>query len=147
MREDPASGSDVSASSQSEDEADSHSECQLEQVLNGTLNAVTTDNDGMGLCMGKVYRHKGRSEGAARHRAGISPLPKRLHDVISKSQDSELWESYTTITGANRKTIECFGVAEIDLNIEGQAFKHDFYVCANVVTVLLSRQFMKDMKI
>ena len=137
----------MSASSQSEDEADSHSECQLEQVLNGTLNAVTTDNDGMGVCMGEVYRHKGRSEGAARHRAGISPLPKRLHDVISKSQDSELWESHTKITGANRKTIECFGVAEIDLNIEVQAFKHDFHVCENADTVLLGCQFIKDAKI
>ena len=79
--------------------------------------------------------------------AGISLLPKRLYDVIAKSQDTELRQSDRKITDANSKAIECFGVAEIHLNIEGQTFKHDFYVCENAVTVLLGRQFMNDAKI
>ena len=109
---------------------------------------MTTDNDGMGVCV--WVKFTGTKEGAKAlldTGAGISLLPKRLYDVISKSQDSELREPDRKITGANSKTIECFGVAEIDLNIEGQAFKHDFYVCESAVPVLLGRQFMEDANI
>ena len=79
--------------------------------------------------------------------AGISLLPRRLYDVITKSQTTELRQADRKITGANSKSIECFGVAEVEFNIEGQAFRHDFYVCEDAVTVLLGRKFMKDAKI
>ena len=79
--------------------------------------------------------------------AGISLLPRRLYDVIAKSQQTELRQPDRRITGANSKAIQCFGVAEIGINIEGQKFDHDFYVCEDAVTVLLGRKFMKEAKI
>ena len=112
------------------------------------LHAVTTDNDGMGVCVWlKFTNTKEGAKALLDTGAGISLLPRRLYDVISKSQTTELRQADRKITGANSKSIECFGVAEVEFNIEGQSFRHDFYVCEDAVTVLLGRKFMKDARI
>ena len=79
--------------------------------------------------------------------AGISLLPKQIFDSIRKPQRARLKPSDRKIKGANSKSIECFGQADVKLTIEGHQFKHRFYVCQDNVSVLLGRDFMKDANI
>ena len=55
------------------------------------LNAVTTDNDGTGVCI--WVKFKGTKEGRKTlldTGAGISLMPKQLYDIVSKSQDIQM---------------------------------------------------------
>ena len=76
--------------------------------------------------------------------AGISILPKRIYDVISTQKRIKLRTSDIKVKGANDKSIQCYGMAWVEVEIEGQQFKHKFYVCQDNVNVLLGRDFMKN---
>ena len=76
--------------------------------------------------------------------AAISLLPKRIYDVIERTRDVPLRKPDRRIMAANKQAIACYGIAKVPIEIDGLKFKQNFYVCADEVTVLLGRNFMKN---
>ena len=109
---------------------------------------ISTNDDGMGICVWVDFT--GTREGAKAlldTGAGISILPKRIYDVIATQKRIKLRTSDIKVKGANDKSIQCYGMAWVEVEIEAQQFKHKFYVCQDNVNVLLGRDFMKKAKI
>jgi hypothetical protein len=95
----------------------------------------------MGVCVWLKFKKTGEGAKALLDTgAGISLIPKNLYDVIAEAQETQLRRPDRRITGANSKSIECFGVATLAFSVDDHNFKHDFYVCEDDVTVLLGRK-------
>ena len=119
-----------------------------EQVPKATVNSISTNDDGMGICVWVDFTGTGEGSKALLDTgAGISILPRRIFDAVNRQRYVRLRASDKKVRGANSKSIECFGMAWVEVEIEKERFKHRFYVCQDNVNVLLGRDFMKKAKI
>ena len=99
----------------------------------------------MGVCI--WVKFKGTKEGRKTlldTGAGISLMPKQLYDVVSKAQNIKMLPSDKRIRSVNERIIKCYGRANVQLQVDDQTFKHQFYICEDEVKVLLGRDFMKN---
>ena len=99
----------------------------------------------MGVCI--WVKFKGTKEGRKTlldTGAGISLMPKQLYDIVSKVQHVQMRPTDKRIRSVNERIIKCYGRAEVELQVDEQTFKHQFYVCEDEVKVLLGRDFMKN---
>ena len=106
---------------------------------------VTSKRDAVGICV--WVKFTGTKEGAKailNTGASISLLPKRIYDIIERTIDVQMTKPDRRIIAANKQATACYGMAKIPIEIDGLKFKQNFYICADEVTVLLGRNFMKN---